>query len=236
MANNWESVRAIDRRIEEIERRFETESWEKDEAVVLMRDKLKNDYERQESEVAERRRDNDMARSQTDAARQEYVKVLRHTAGRYARNLRQLGDMAGVKVEADPPPLAADDASLNQAGLTVRFAFDEKGFAGMNDSDASGGQQVVKSLILLVALMMEESHPGGFVFVDEPFAHLDIVNIERVSAFLKATRAQYLLTTPVTHNAAVYDPSFVTLVTFKKRAGEPWAPRIGVIVRQAPGN
>src|SRR5574338_619181 len=28
---------------------------------------------------------------------------------------------------------------------------------GMNDSDASGGQQVVKSLILLVVLMMEES-------------------------------------------------------------------------------
>lgn len=233
LAEQWESVRAIDRRIEEIERRFETESWETDEAVVLLRDKLKEDYTRQEADVAERTRDNEMARRQTDAARQEYVKVLRHTASRYARNLRQLGEMAGVKVEADPPPLAADDASLSQAGLTVRFAFDEKGFAGMNDSDASGGQQVVKSMILLVALMMEESRPGGFVFVDEPFAHLDIVNIDRVSAFLKATRAQYLLTTPVTHNAAVYDPAFVTLVTSKKRPGETWAPRIGVVVRQA---
>lgn len=70
----------------------------------------------------------------------------------------------------------------------MRFAFDDKGFAGLNDSDASGGQQVVESLILLVALMMEESRPGGFVFVDEPFAQLDIVNIERVTAFLKATR------------------------------------------------
>lgn len=233
LAAQWESVQAIERRIREIERRFETESWETDEAVVLLRDKLKEDCARQEAEVAERRRDNDMAREQTDKARQEYVKVLRHTASRYAKNLRQLGEMAGVRVEAEPPPLAADDASLAQAGLTVRFDFDEKGFAGMNDSDASGGQQVVKSLILLVALMMEESRPGGFVFVDEPFAHLDIVNIERVSAFLKATRAQYLLTTPVTHNAAVYDPAFVTLVTSKKRPGEPWAPRIGVVVRQA---
>ncbi|MDP2825337.1 MAG: AAA family ATPase [Sulfuritalea sp.] len=231
LAEKWESLKAIDRRVEEIERRFETESWETDEAVVLMRDKLKDDYQRQEQEVAERRRDNDMARSQTDSARHEYVKVLRHTAGRYAKNLRQLGEMAGVKVEAEPPPLAADDASLNQAGLTVRFAFDDKGFAGLNDSDASGGQQVVKSLILLVALMMEESRPGGFVFVDEPFAHLDIVNIERVSAFLKATRAQYLLTTPVTHNVGVYDPAFITLVTSKKRPNETWAPRIGVVVR-----
>lgn len=232
LAEKWESLKAIDRRIEEIERRFDVESWETDETVVIMRDKLKEDHTRQETEVAERRRDNEMARSHTDAARQEYVKVLRHTAGRYAKNLRQLGEMAGVKVEAEPPPLAADDASLNQSGLAVRFAFDDKGFAGMNDADASGGQQVVKSLILLVALMMEESRPGGFVFVDEPFAHLDIVNIERVSAFLKATRAQYLLTTPVTHNIGVYDPAFVTLVTAKKRPQEAWAPMIGVVVRE----
>jgi chromosome segregation ATPase len=225
-------VRAIERRIEEIERRFADESWETDESVVLLRDKFRDDEQRQTVEVNERRRDNDMARAQTDAARQEYVKVLRHTAGRYAKNLRVLGEMANVRVEAEPPPLAADDASLNQAGLIVRFAFDDKGFAGLNDSDASGGQQVVKSLILLVALMMEESRPGGFVFVDEPFAHLDIVNIERVTAFLKATRAQYLLTTPVTHNLAVHDPAHVTLVTAKKRPGEDWAPRIGVVVRQ----
>ncbi|MBA3902840.1 MAG: hypothetical protein C0522_04060, partial [Rhodocyclaceae bacterium] len=121
LAETWGDVRAIDRRIAEIERRFESESWESDETVVLLRDKLKDDYTRQETEVNERRRDNDMARSQTDAARQEYVKVLRHTAGRYAKNLRQLGEMAGVKVEAEPPPLAADDVSLAQAGLTVRF-------------------------------------------------------------------------------------------------------------------
>lgn len=49
---------------------------------------------------------------------------------------------------------------------------------GMNDGDASGGQQVMKSLILLIALMMEESRLGGFVFIDEPFAHLDIFNID----------------------------------------------------------
>jgi chromosome segregation ATPase len=233
LAARWESVRAIDRRIDEIERRFEAEIWETDESVTLIWDKLRDDHVRQQREVDERRADNEMARRQTDGARSEYVKVLRHTASRYARNLRQLGEMAGVRVEAEPPPLAADDASLNQAGLVVRFGFDDKGFAGMNDADASGGQQVVKSLILLVGLMMEESRPGGFVFVDEPFAHLDIVNIDRVSAFLKATHAQYLLTTPVTHNVGVFDPAFVTLVTAKKRANETWAPRIGVVVRQA---
>jgi chromosome segregation protein len=231
LAEQWGDVRAIDRRIAEIERRFAQESWETDATVIALRDNLRDSLQRQQREVSDRRRDNDMARAQTDAARNEYVKVLRHTASRYAKNLRLLGEMAGVRVEVELPPLAADEGSLAQAALVVRFEFDAKGLMGMNDSDASGGQQVVKSLILLVGLMMEESHPGGFVFIDEPFAHLDIMNIERVSAFLKATRAQYLLTTPVTHNVGVYDPAAITLVTAKKRPEQHWASRVGVLVR-----
>ncbi|MCU0812301.1 MAG: chromosome segregation protein SMC, partial [Thiobacillaceae bacterium] len=193
--------------------------------------KLQADAARQGEELAERERDNRMAETQTTAARDQYVHVLRATVRRYARNLRTLGDMAGVRVEAELPLLADDDLALGQAALSVKFDFDEKGFMGLNDGDASGGQQVMKSLILLIALMMEESHPGGFVFIDEPFAHLDIVNIDRVAGFLKATQAQYLLTTPVTHNVNVHDPSLLTLVTFKKKPGEPWAPRVGVLVR-----
>jgi ABC-type lipoprotein export system ATPase subunit len=80
--------------------------------------------------------------------------------------------------------------------------------------------------------MMEDSRPGGFVFIDEPFAHLDIFNIKRVASFLQATKAQYLLTTPVTHNVNVYDPSMLTLVTAKKKPDENWAPRVGVLVRE----
>ncbi|HJX58664.1 MAG TPA: AAA family ATPase, partial [Thiobacillus sp.] len=139
--------------------------------------------------------------------------------------------MAGVKVEAQLPHLTADDMGVGQAGLEVKFDFDSKGFIGMNDGDASGGQQVMKSLILLIALMMEESRPGGFVFIDEPFAHLDIFNIDRVAGFLRATRAQYLITTPITHNVNVYDPTTLTLVTYKKRPGEAWAPGIKKLVR-----
>lgn len=47
---------------------------------------------------------------------------------------------------------------------------------GLNDGEASGGQQVMKSLILLIGLLMDESRTGGFVFIDEPFAHLDVFN------------------------------------------------------------
>jgi ATPase subunit of ABC transporter with duplicated ATPase domains len=119
--------------------------------------------------------------------------------------------------------------------LDVRFDFDSKGFAGLNDGEASGGQQVIKSLILLIALMMDKAEQaGGFVFIDEPFAHLDIINIDRVAGFLKATKAHYLITTPITHNVNVYDPALLTLVTYKKKPGETWAPRIARLVRATP--
>jgi hypothetical protein len=135
-------------------------------------------------------------------------------------------------VQCEPPHLENDDLVLAQAGLAVHFNFDQKGLTGLNDGEASGGQQVMKSLILLVGLMMDESQPGGFVFIDEPFAHLDIFNIDRVGSFLKATRAQYLITTPITHNVNVYDPAELTLVTYKKRPGEPWAPPLAQVSRQ----
>ena len=232
LAEKWESVKLIDIKVEEIEYRFEKESWEKDEFIIALRDKIKADFETQSKDLDLRRHDNDAARSQTDAAREQYIKVLRHTVGRYTKNLKVLGDMAGIALEHEAVMLSADDVSLSQAGLVVRFSFDDKGFAGMNDGDASGGQQVMKSLILLVALMMEDSRPGGFVFIDEPFAHLDIFNIKRVANFLQATKAQYLLTTPVTHNVNVYDPSMLTLVTSKKKPEATWAPSVGVLVRE----
>jgi chromosome segregation protein len=131
------------------------------------------------------------------------------------------------------PELGNDELSVAQAGLVVRFEFDQKGWIGLDDGEASGGQQVMKSLLLLVALMRDETRPGGFVFIDEPFAHLDIFNIDKVGAFLKTTRAQYILTTPVTHNVNVFQPSELTLVTSKRRPGSAWAQPVAVLRRAA---
>lgn len=92
---------------------------------------------------------------------------------------------------------------------------------------------MIKSLILLVGLLKDDDMPGGFVFIDEPFAHLDVRNIQLVSNFLKSTRAQYVLTTPITHNVEVFGPADITLVTSKKKREERWAPPIGVLQRRA---
>jgi chromosome segregation protein len=231
LQDEWRDLTNVDRRIAEIEKRFETQSWETDEQVIVLRDKMQADYQTQKEDVDSRDRDNRTAQTQTEQAREAYIGRLRYSVSKYSKNLKELAKMAEVDVECAPVALDADDVTLAQAGLEVRFGFDEKGLSGMNDGDASGGQQVMKSLILLVALMMEESRPGGFVFIDEPFAHLDIFNIKRVAKFLQATKAQYLLTTPVTHNVDVYDPSMLTLVTAKKQPNTTWAPRVGVLIR-----
>jgi energy-coupling factor transporter ATP-binding protein EcfA2 len=70
------------------------------------------------------------------------------------------------------------------------------------------------------------------VFIDEPFAHLDVFNIEKVGRFLRATDAQYILTTPITHNLNVYEPSDLVLATSKRRPGGQWAEPVAVIKRQ----
>jgi chromosome segregation ATPase len=165
-------------------------------------------------------------------ARGKYIEVLRATARRYRRNIVELGELAGVTVEAEPPHLDNDDTTLAQAGLHVKFNFDGKAAIGLNDGEASGGQQVMKSLILLVGLLKDEETPGGFVFIDEPFAHLDVRNIQLVSHFLRSTRAQYLLTTPITHNVEVFEPAEIMLVTSTKVVGERWAPPIAVVQRR----
>lgn len=230
----YESAAAVEREIARIEQRLADPDWETDERVPELLALRQASFAEQQAEQARRRDENARARSLTDAARAAYIDVLRATVRRYARNVRALGELANVVVEVTPPVLENDDATLAQAALDVRFDFDSKGFIGLNDGDASGGQQVIKSLILLIGLMMEDSGPAGFVFIDEPFAHLDIVNIDRVASFLKATRAQYLITTPVTHNVNVYDPAQLTLVTAKKRPGAPWAPPVAQLVRAAP--
>ncbi len=229
----YESMATVDRELGRIEERLQAPDWETDERIPVLLDLRRTAFVEQQAEQGSRRDENARARLLTDAARSAYIDVLRATVRRYARNVKALGELANVVVEVAPPVLDNDDATLAQAALDVRFDFDAKGFIGLNDGDASGGQQVIKSLILLIGLMMEDAGPAGFVFIDEPFAHLDIVNIDRVASFLKATRAQYLITTPVTHNVNVYDPAQLTLVTAKKRPGETWAPPVAQLVRAA---
>jgi len=207
-------------------------TWETDPAVADRHTRMHLSVLEQTTQLEDRRASNEMARIAAFNARERYIDVLRATVRRYKKNVQELGELAGVIAQAELPHLDNDDLVLAQAGLHVRFNFDGKGEVGLNDGEASGGQQVLKSLILLVGLMKDDDSPGGFVFIDEPFAHLDVRNIQLVGHFLRSTRAQYLLTTPITHNVEVFEPSEITLVTSKKPRGERWAPPIAVLARR----
>ncbi|MBV8660496.1 MAG: AAA family ATPase [Burkholderiales bacterium] len=224
LKEEWGSIQAVRHEIERLGRRMETEDFERDASVLELKDKIQQDYDAMVNETTGRARDVARSAELTDAARSAYIAKLRATIRAYAQNVKRLGELSGIHVELDMPHLDNDDAVLAQAGLIVRFDFDQKGLMGLNDGEASGGQQVMKSLILLIGLMMDEANPSGFVFIDEPFAHLDVLNIDKVGAFLKATQAQYLITTPLTHNLNAFTPSELTLCTYKKRPNERWAP------------
>jgi chromosome segregation ATPase len=232
LRERYESPSAVRREIERIERRLDEGHWEQDASVVALREKLWTDHDGLKLDLEKRRIHLERASRITHEARGAYIQVLRNTVRRYAKNLKVLAELAGIGVDVELPELSNDDLTLASAALHVRFEFDKKGWIGMDDGEASGGQQVMKSLLLLVALMRDEDRPGGFVFIDEPFAHLDIFNIDKVGAFLKSTRAQYILTTPATHNVNVFQPSDLTLVTSKRRPGATWAQPLAVLRRR----
>ncbi len=210
------------------------DDWETDSTVVDQHVRLRHQLQERENETDERRYQNNRAIEATTNARGVYIERLRYTIKTYGRNIKELGELAGIEVHTDAVRLENDDIQLAQAGLHVRFKFDGKGIIGMNDGEASGGQQVMKSLILLIGLLKSDDGAGGFVFIDEPFAHLDIRNIQLVGEFLKNTDAQYLMTTPLTHNTDVYDPSELTLITKKKDKNTAWAQPITVLQRRMP--
>ncbi|RJR46228.1 MAG: hypothetical protein C4576_11095 [Desulfobacteraceae bacterium] len=232
LRTKYGSAEGVKSEIERLKKKLVESTWVTDPQVVEVRDKIKGDHSHLEETIQTRRIHHRLHVKATDEARESYINVLRATVRRYSHNVRSLGQLAGIDVAVEPPHLVNEDLALAQAGLNVKFDFDRKGMIGLNDGEASGGQQVMKSLILLVGLLMDETRTGGFVFIDEPFAHLDVFNIDRVGAFLEATRAQYVLTTPNTHNVNVFKKSDLTLVTQKRRHPEKWAPPVAFLRRE----
>ncbi len=222
----------VDLRVNNVKQSLARPDWETDSTVVDQYKRLNDLLQGRQAETQERRYQNNRAIEATGNARGAYIERLRYTIKTYSKNIKELGELAGIDVHADSVKLENDDILLSQAGLHVRFKFDGKGPIGMNDGEASGGQQVMKSLILLIGLLKSDEGSGGFVFIDEPFAHLDIRNIQLVGEFLKNTDAQYLMTTPLTHNTDVYDPSELTLITSKKKKDTQWAQPIFVLQRK----
>jgi chromosome segregation ATPase len=188
-------------------------------------------WERSATELGEHERNLGMQRRELDSgaaelqlARQAYKRVVAETIRRYRLNVLKLGELCRVEVQVKVPgaELLRDESDdmLGKAGLEVRIGFDGKKPVAVDDPKLSGGQSVVASLILLMALTMQEGESAaGFFILDEPFAHLSVERIDEVARFLQVTRAQFIITTPTTHNLLVYNPARLTL-NLRKKGGE----------------
>ncbi|HWJ94288.1 MAG TPA: chromosome segregation protein SMC, partial [Telluria sp.] len=185
LVEQHQNVHQVNLRIQYLDHALARDDWEQDATVLDQYQRLHDQLLNRQSETEERRYQNNRAIEATANARGAYIERLRYTIKTYSKNIKELGALAGIDVQADPVRLENDDVQLAQAGLHVRFKFDGKGPIGLNDGEASGGQQVMKSLILLIGLLKSDDGSGGFVFIDEPFAHLDIRNIQLVGEFLK---------------------------------------------------
>ncbi|ALC15263.1 putative chromosome segregation ATPase SMC [Desulfuromonas soudanensis] len=224
----YKSLAGANAKSKSLQEDLDNREWEKDPQVLIISQKLNSDYETKRAIIDQRREHHVRALTLTEQARGQYINVLYATLRSYIKSVRALGEMAGVEIIATLPKLENDDLCLAQAGLDVEFRFDQK-----ETDETSGGQKVIKSLVLLVGLMMDkDEQSGGFVFIDEPFAHLDVLNINLVSNFLRRSGAQYVLTTPNTHNINVFEASDLTFVTRSWRAPAKWAPPVAWARRQ----
>jgi chromosome segregation protein len=172
--------------------------------------------------LAARRREAEDAQAELGECRRRYLEIVSGALQDYRRRATELAAGAEVAVEMEIPRLVDDDRILDEAAIEVRFGFDGKAPLPLGDPSFSGGQQVIAGLILLMA--MAETDGRGFFMLDEPFAHLSLDRVDQVGRFLRAARAQFILTAPTTLDRAQLDPASLVIVLQKKRPGEPHAP------------
>ena len=207
-------------------------AWKQQDAQVIDRHARMNaQVNDQSAQLSDRRASNELARVAAFNARERYIDVPRATTRRYKKNVAELGELAGTTAEAVLPHLENDDivprrlaswssstsmARARSASTTAK----PRRPAGLEEPDPArrtdeGRRDPGRLCLHRRALRppRRAQHPAG-----RPLPALH--------------RAQYLLTTPITHNVEVFEPSEITLVTSKKPRGERWAPPIGVLVRR----
>jgi chromosome segregation ATPase len=196
-----------------------------DSTVLEVFEKARADFDGHQRILQQRRSEHRRGELELQRARKSYVRVIEQTIARYRRNILELARKAGVEVEVHVPRIGDDDEALKAAGIEIRIGFDGKKPVPINHPKLSGGQSVIASLMLLMALtMQDEGDVGGFFILDEPFAHLSVERIDDITSFLMVTRAQFILTTPTTHNLMVYNPARLTLNLRKKPSRARFAP------------
>jgi chromosome segregation ATPase len=196
-----------------------------DDAILVLYEKQAENVNAQETFVNRRMREVTEGSDELRACRVSYIRLVEQVLEEYRQNALGLAAKANIELHMELPKLSAEDDSIEKAGLFVQVAYDGKELRALADPDLSGGQKVIVSLLLLMALVDGETgHGPGFFILDEPFAHLSVERIDEVGEFLRNSKAQFILTTPTTHNHNVFNPAKLTITLFKKPHNETLAP------------
>lgn len=189
---------------------FEHETKElKKKKLQLVRQE--NDYQHRSDEL--------------EKCREDYREMIIHTIDFYNKSVKHLASLAGCKMRVFLE-MGNAESLIEDSRMEVRVAFDQKREVNIRDKSLSGGQDVIASLILLVALSrMEQDQASGFFIMDEHNAHLDTVRIVEVGRFLRSTKAQFVLTTPTTENVSALSVADLILSFTKKSNKSPHAPK-----------
>jgi chromosome segregation ATPase len=213
-------------RIQEMSRELEMYPGCQEASIVLLYEKQAENVHAQEAFVNRRLGEVSAGEEELKACRQSYIRLVEQVLAEYKENALTLAAKANINLHMELPKLSVEDDGIEKAGLHVQVAYDGKDLRPLSDPDLSGGQKVIVSLLLLMALVDGDggANGPGFFILDEPFAHLSVERIDEVGDFLKNSRAQFILTTPTTHNHNVFNPAKLTITLFKKPHNEPQAP------------
>ncbi len=217
---------ALEERLRLLEEQVEQQEGAMDPRVVEIYHKALSELSGRKAHMARRREEHEAGHAELERARRAYLRVLDETVRNYRSHILTLSERARIEgvVRAPRPRLDADGAAF-KGGLEIRLGFDGKSPLPLGHPKMSGGQNVISSLILLMALTMKRGQDlSGFFILDEPFAHLSSERIEEVARFLRMTRAQFVLTSPTTHNLMTYQPADLVVTLRKMPQGASAAP------------
>jgi chromosome segregation ATPase len=217
---------SLEERLRLLDEQVEQQEEGMDPRVVEVYHKALAELSGRKAHLARRREEHEAGHAELERARKAYLRVLDETVRNYRAHIMTLAERARIDavVRAPRPRMDADGAAF-KGGLEIRLGFDGKSPLPLGHPKMSGGQNVISSLILLMALTMRHGQDlSGFFILDEPFAHLSSERIEEVARFLRMTRAQFVLTSPTTHNLMTYQPADLVVTLRKMPQGASTAP------------
>lgn len=219
-----EPTQWLEHKLQDLLRQIEVFAGCRDAAMIMLYQHELTQLEAKQKQLTRQEDDQQQRSQELEKCREDYRQMILNTINFYNKAVKELADLAGCRMRA-ALEIGSGETLIEEAQLYAKVSFDQKAEVDIHDKSLSGGQDVIASLILLVALSRMEQDASGFFIMDEHNAHLDMLRIMEVGHFLRSTRAQFVLTTPTTENMAALAVADLILTFTKRAATDSVAPK-----------